>query len=138
MRAVQLTHFRLLATRFSECFRFYRDVLGLETKFPDDGGPYAEFILGDDKFLALFDGALMAEAIGTSSLPPGSDGRDRFVLVIHVDDVDKVEANLAAAGVDIIAGATDRPDWGLRTVHTRDPDGNLIELWSPPAGGDQS
>ncbi|WP_343423381.1 hypothetical protein [Candidatus Flexifilum breve] len=25
---------------------------------------------------------------------------------------------------------TNRPDWSMRTVHFRDPDGNLVELFS--------
>lgn len=30
---------------------------------------------------------------------------------------------------------TDIPDWGMRTVHLRDPEENLIELYTPLAMG---
>jgi hypothetical protein len=38
---------------------------------------------------------------------------------------------LKARGAQFVADLTDRPDWGIRTAHLRDPDGNLIELNSP-------
>jgi catechol 2,3-dioxygenase-like lactoylglutathione lyase family enzyme len=132
---VELTHVRLLVTKFAECFRFYRDTLGLPTQFPDDGGPYAEFDLGGDTYLGLFDRAEMLTAIDV--IPRALEVREDWsVLVLRVPDADQAEANLRAAGVGIAMRATDRPDWGLRTVHVRDPDGNLIELWSPYEGGD--
>ena len=35
---------------------------------------------------------------------------------------------LLAKGVTVLVPPTDHPDWGIRTVHFRDPDGNLIEV----------
>lgn len=35
---------------------------------------------------------------------------------------------VAAHGVELATPATDRPDWGIRTAHFRDPAGNLIEI----------
>ncbi|MBI4728595.1 MAG: VOC family protein [Acidobacteria bacterium] len=128
---MELTHVRVLVRDFPGCFRFYRDTLGLKTGFPGDGGPYAEFAIGGDKFLALFDRTLMAGAVGTSALPANSPAQDRVALVLSVADVDAEAERLRRAGAPITAPPADRPDWGLRTVHLRDPDGNLIELYCP-------
>ena len=44
------SHVRLMVERFNECFRFYREVIGLRTTYrPDASGPYAEFASGGDK-----------------------------------------------------------------------------------------
>jgi catechol 2,3-dioxygenase-like lactoylglutathione lyase family enzyme len=30
----------------------------------------------------------------------------------------------------VVTQPQDRPDWGIRTAHFRDPDGNLIEIYN--------
>lgn len=127
---------RLLVERFSDCFRFYRDVLGFETDFADDGGPYAEFRLGGDKFLGLFAKSAMATAVGNAHLPANVVGQDAAALVLFTKDVDAAYERIRYEhGVRFVTGPADRPEWGLRTAHLRDPDGNLIELWSPYGEG---
>ena len=128
-----LSHVRLLVDDFVGCFRFYRDVLGLETKFPEDP-PYAEFALGGGKFLALFDRTLQAAAMGEN--PDGARGTDTVALIFEVDDPDAEHERLRALGVPIVAEPADRTEWGLRTVHVRDPDGNLVELFSEMTQGE--
>jgi len=46
-----------------------------------------------------------------------------------VDDVDAVHAALAGT-VDLVQGPTDLP-WGNRSLLFRDPDGNLVNFFSP-------
>lgn len=77
----------------------------------------------------------MAEAVGLSPgrYPAGNVGRS--ALIFEVKDVDAVAKRLRRRGVRLLAGPTNRPAWQLRTVHLRDPDGYLIEIYSgiPPA-----
>jgi catechol 2,3-dioxygenase-like lactoylglutathione lyase family enzyme len=115
----------LLVDNFAETFRFYRDALGFKTGWSEDG-PYAEFQIGSDKALAIFDRKEMAAAIGEEL---GDRGADTFLLAIEVDDVDAWTERLRAQGIPIVAEPAERPDWSLRTVHIRDPEGNLIELY---------
>ncbi len=48
------------------------------------------------------------------------------MLVLEVDSVDDYVERLADR---VVAGPEDRPDWGGRVLHLRDPSGNLIELF---------
>jgi lactoylglutathione lyase len=128
---MRLEQVRLLVADFPAAFRFYRDVLGLEPNFGAEGDSYASFATGTESGLALFDGAEMAEAVGTRSLPASAARRDPFVLVLEVADVDAAAARVVAAGTTLVTQPTDHPDWGIRTCHLRDPEGNLIELEQP-------
>lgn len=123
---VQLEFVRLLVGDLARSVAFYRDVLGLRLAF-DDGENYASFDVTEGFSLSLFRHDLMAEAIG-SDAPVGGD---RAVLVFASSDVDAEAERLAARGVEIVAPPTDRPDWGIRTLHLRDPDGHLVEINAP-------
>ena len=61
---------RLLIANFPECFRFYRDLMGLEVTWGDENDSYASFTdgEGDENVLALFKRQAMAEVVGTSEL----------------------------------------------------------------------
>lgn len=125
------SHFRLLVADFEKTFRFYREIVGLPTTYPPDAaGPYAEFELGGDKYLGLFDRALMLEALG---LPADAERSpdDHAVLCISVDDVDEEARRLEQLGVELAAAPADHEPWEMRTVYVRDPDGNLVELYGP-------
>lgn len=126
---MKLNQVRLLVTHFDPCFRFYRDVIGLPVRFGGEGDVYADFDLGNDQALGLFKREMMAAAIGTQNLPLEAEAQDRSVVAFEVDDLDATLANLAQRGVELVAPPTERPDWGMRTAHLRDPDGNLIELF---------
>jgi catechol 2,3-dioxygenase-like lactoylglutathione lyase family enzyme len=90
---------------------------------------YADFDTGGGTGIALFQRELMSEALGTSGLPASAQGdQDSFVLVFSVEDVDATCSRLQAQGVRLVTEPRDRPEWGIRTAHFRDPDGFLIEI----------
>ncbi|MGV9333462.1 VOC family protein [Nocardia sp. NPDC003726] len=130
-------HPRLLVTRFADCFEFYAAVLpeliGATLVTGTAAGPYANWDVGDQGALVLFDRAAMAEVVGTTSWPERpAPSQDAAMLVCRVRDVD-AGANLCAGhGATVVAAPADRPQWGpgLRTAHLRDPEGTLIELQS--------
>lgn len=121
---------RLLGADFPACFRFYRDVLGFQPTFGSETDGYADFDTGEVT-LALFDRAEMSEALGARALPQPDGVQDRACLVFSVDNVDSACERMKASGVRIVAPPTDHADWGIRTAHLRDPDGNLIEINQP-------
>lgn len=124
---MRLSHIRLLVTRFDACFAFYHEQLGLELGFGNPGDVYADFKAGETA-IALFDRALMAQAVGASELPLDAPSQDRVVVTLAVDNVDTTVAELKGRGVAFVNEPHDQPAWGIRVVHLRDPDGNLIEI----------
>ena len=133
---MRLEQVRLLVADFPAAFRFYRDVLGLEPTSGSEDEPYASFATGTESGLALFDAVAMASAVGTADLPATAARRDAFVIVLEVADVDAAAALVEAAGASLVSQPADHADWGIRTCHLRDPEGNLIEFEQPlpPAG----
>ncbi len=127
------TGVRLLVTDYERAFRFYRDVLQFPVTWGDETTGYAAFDTGGSP-LAVFGRQAMAEAIDASDRPASALSQDTFVLTFVVDDVDAEYERLRARGVSFLAPPVDRPDWGERTAHFRDPDGNLIELNHSLAG----
>ena len=122
---------RLLVRDFNKSWRFYRDVLGLTPAKRHGHPPYGGFVWGNRIHVAIFDRKLMAQSVGLDPgrYPLGCIGKS--ALVLEVKDVDGLALRLRRRGIRLLRGPTDRPDWGLRTIHLRDPDGYLIEIYSP-------
>jgi predicted enzyme related to lactoylglutathione lyase len=118
---------RLLVTNFRDCFRFYRDVMGFEVGFGTEDDTYADFVLGETN-ISLFDKMEMSQTLSTLDHPSRPVSQDHVCLTFGVEDVDEFYETLMDRGVDVLVPPTDHPDWGIRTVHFRDPDGNLIEV----------
>jgi len=53
------------------------------------------------------------------------------MVSFEVANVDETYQGFLAKGVDFINQPTDMPEWGMRVVHLRDPEDNLIELFTP-------
>jgi lactoylglutathione lyase len=121
---MRLTHARLLVEDFPACFRFYRDVVGLEPTWGAEDGTYADFLAGGAT-LALF---VRSGMDGRSKLRPPGDGS---MLVFEVDDVDAVAERVRSGAAALEAEPHDEPDWGIRVAHFRDPEGNLLEINQP-------
>lgn len=103
---------------------FYRDTLGLQMKSEDQESAGFDF---DPTLLLLVSIAgaqdlLSREAVAVPR-PAGSSSQ----LVAFVDDVDAVYTDLVAQGVEFVRKPIDR-EWGLRTAHFKDPDGNIWEI----------
>jgi lactoylglutathione lyase len=127
---LQLTHIRLLVSNYRDCFLFYRDALGFVIDWGDENSGYAELHTGDGVKLALFRKELMAEAIPSAYQPSAIECQNKMALVFAVDNVDELYYHLEEKNAIIVTQPMDRPEWGLRTAHFRDPDGNLIEIFS--------
>ena len=127
---LQLTHLRLLVSNYQDSFLFYRDVLGFYIEWGDENSGYAELHTGDNIKLALLRKEVMAEAVPSAYQPSAIECHNKVALVFAVDNVDELYQHLKEHNVIIVTQPLDRPEWGLRTAHFRDPDGNLIEIFS--------
>ncbi|MBN2554505.1 MAG: VOC family protein [Anaerolineales bacterium] len=127
---LSLTHIRLLVWDVPACTSFYRDTLGLPLRFADEEGNYASFKTGDVT-LALFRRQAMQEVLGENTHSEDTPDRERAALVFAVDHVDRTVEELRRNGVAFLSEPRDRPAWGIRTAHFRDPEGNMIEINTP-------
>ncbi|MGM0885175.1 MAG: VOC family protein [Bacillota bacterium] len=124
---MNLSHVRLLVTNVTECFYFYRDIMGFDVIWGDENSPYAEFQTGQTK-IAINQKSMIAEVVGTLEKNPESDSQDKLALIFAVDNVDETYEELVNKGVEFLNSPLDRNDWGIRLAHFRDPAGNLIEI----------
>ena len=125
---MRFTHLRLLVNDYRTSFYFYTEVLGFKCVWGDLESGYADLKTGNT-LIALYSRSEMAAALGTEDLPSTKTGQDRFSMILEVDSVDAVCRNLSKKGVEFETDAMDRPEWGIRTAHLRDPDENLIEFY---------
>jgi lactoylglutathione lyase len=126
---LQLTHLRLLVSNYKDSFLFYRDLLKFDVDWGDEDSGYAELNTGYLK-LGLFKKELMAEVVPRIEQPSYVVNRDKIVLIFAVDNVDEVYEQVKDQNAIVVTQPQDRPDWGIRTAHFRDPDGNLIEVYN--------
>ena len=124
---MKFTHTRLLVENYAACFRFYQGVMQLEAVWGDEEGSYADFRAEDGgSLLAINAREIMADIVGS----PDSSS-DNAVLIFHVDDLESAVQTLKERGATFVTEIQDRPSWGIRTAHLRDPAGNLLELNTP-------
>ena len=129
----EFANVRLLVRDFGASWRFYHDLLGLRPQSGNGEGPYAEFVWNGVARLGIFDARLMAAAVGLEAreASPTLDV-GHCTVVFEVEDVDARHRELRDRGANILAPPTDRPAWSLRTLHLRDPDGNVVEFYQRP------
>ncbi|NJL93634.1 MAG: VOC family protein [Anaerolineae bacterium] len=133
MTAPGYTHTRLHVNDMGAAVRFYRDVMGLALTLGGEGDVYSELASGD-LMLGLFLQGLMAEMLGEANQPGWGDGQ---LIALAVERVDEAVSALQKHGAELVLPPTDRPNWGLRTAHFRDPDGRLLEVHGPLAAPEQ-
>ena len=81
--------------------------------------PVGTLAIGSDKTVALF---------GPGSAEPAAN-RSAIVEFL-VDDVDALYERLRGSVGDVVTAPTTMP-WGNRALMFRDPDGNLVNLFTP-------
>ncbi len=126
---MELNTIRLLVGDFPAELGFWRDVMGLAVGYSDEAMGYAYLTAGSTT-LELFSRDGFAAALGEATPVPAPVGR-QAVLVFKVDDVDAAYADLVGRGATPVLGPQSRLRWGARTAHLSDPEGNLVELYSP-------
>src|SRR5437879_11941820 len=122
MKIQELNHVAIHVSDVEKSSRFYHDVLRLEPiPRPAFTFPGAWFRLGTNQELHLIANH------GAPFFP--SHGKNHFAL--RIDDVDEWECHLKSTGASF-SPKKQRPD-GAWQVFLRDPDGHVIELFTPPS-----
>ena len=130
---MKLSNVRLLVKDYEKCFKFYTEKLGLEAVFNIEGC-YGSFKVAEgSERLAIFTSDLMAPVVGNVDKSQPTNCREKMMVSFEVSNVDETYKALKSNGIEFINEPTDMPGWGMRTVHLRDPEENLIELFTPLA-----
>ena len=126
---MKFVNIRLLTGDIAASLNFWRDIVGLEASYADESIGYAYFDTGNGG-IELMSRAGFAESLGEMAATSTPNGR-LAVLVFQVDDVDAEYARLLERGARAVAGPQDRPAWQARSAQVADPDGYILELYSP-------
>ena len=110
--------------------KFYEDVVGLSTESSDT--EWVWFYVGDKngkQRLAIHKGKLLFEE--KSPLPEGKRwGQVHYAFEVGRNDLEKAVTRVEDAGVEVY-GPVDFKWMKAKSYYFYDPDGNLIEYWSP-------
>jgi lactoylglutathione lyase len=118
----ELNHVAIYVTDVERSSDFYHRVLKLEPiPRPAFSFPGAWFRLGTNQELHLI----------ANLRSPFFRSHENNHFALRVDDLDPWEQHLKQVGADFVPRKP-RPD-GASQVFLRDPDGHMIELFTPPA-----
>ncbi|HRJ50634.1 MAG: VOC family protein [Phycisphaeraceae bacterium] len=126
-----LSELVLIVADVSRSAAFYSDIVGLKLERPATD-QWAWFTVGPTsgrQRLALHRGPLLFEE--HSPRPPGERfGRVHFAMEVPRQDLDSQVERVRSAGVAVYGPV--RLEWMLAdSWYFYDPDGNLVEFWSP-------
>lgn len=121
---------RLLVKDFDASFRFYSEKLGLRVVWGKVGDVYASFDNGNSGEIGIFKSDLMATVVGNIEKQHPNNCREKIAIILKVNSVDDVYNELTKKGVCFINEPCDIVAWGMRVVHLRDTEDNLIEYCS--------
>ena len=120
-----LDHTVILCARMAETRAFYRDIM----KFPieTDRQNWVSFRVGAT-LLTLRPRGVWAVCDDGKAI--AGSAAVQLAFRVPPSAIDGCHAELIAAGVPILRGPTDLPDWRHRTLFFRDPEDNIIEIYA--------
>ncbi|MBB6270808.1 putative enzyme related to lactoylglutathione lyase [Pedobacter cryoconitis] len=121
---MNLTSLRIITTDIERLVQFFETVTGLTAQWYTE--EFAEIVtnkgtlaLGSTRTMSLF---------GEGLVQPGTN--KNVIIEFRVDNVDEVYKRIKNSVSDIVQQPTTMP-WGNRSLLFRDPDGNLINFFTP-------
>lgn len=123
--APQLVNTCLITNNVDRLVQFYESVLTLKAQRP--AKDYAEFHTGA-AVLAIFSASAQQKYIPGSARAANNKSA---ILEFRVTDVDQEYTRLHDLVKTWVKPPTTQP-WGTRSVYFRDPDGNMVDFFTPP------
>jgi catechol 2,3-dioxygenase-like lactoylglutathione lyase family enzyme len=120
---MKLRHIRIITKDVLALARFYEEITGVTPSGTDD---FREFITSAGAF-AISSEKKIREHWAAAAIP----GANRSVILdFEVEDVDKERVRLNGVVKQFVLEPTNQP-WGNRSMLFRDPDGNLVNFFTP-------
>jgi predicted enzyme related to lactoylglutathione lyase len=115
---------RIITGDVARLVEFYERATGVQAAWANEDfaelrTTSATLAIGSTRTVALF---------APGAARPGENSS--VIIEFLVDDVDDVHRNMAGLMTDIVAEPTTMP-WGNRSLLVRDPDGNLVNFFTP-------
>lgn len=120
-----LDHTVILCRDLPKTKAFYRDVMGFSVEVEKES--WVSFRVGATLLSLRPRGKWRICDYG--ELQPGTAAL-QLAFRVPPPAVDTCHAELVKAGVEVLKGPTDLPDWRHRTVFFRDPENNIIEIYA--------
>jgi uncharacterized glyoxalase superfamily protein PhnB len=122
---MKLASVRVVTRDVDELVEFYQRLAGIEAVRPADGFAELRFegatvAISSEHLIKLFNVGAATAAANQSA-----------ILEFEVEDVDAVFERMKAPGTNIVMPTTLMP-WGNSSLLLRDPDGNLLNIFSRP------
>ncbi|OLL28207.1 glyoxalase [Burkholderia sp. SRS-W-2-2016] len=116
---------RLVTSDFERLVDFYQRLSGIKAERLADGFaemrfPNSTLAISSENLIKLFNVGAATSAANRSA-----------ILEFEVEDVDLVCEQMQAFGTAVVMPTTLMP-WGNRSLLLRDPDGNLVNIFSRP------
>lgn len=115
---------RIITGDITRSVAFYEQVTGIAAQwatpdFAELDTPTATLAIGSERTVALF-------------APGSARPADNHSVIIEflVEDVDRLYRDVSGTDTDVVAAPTTMP-WGNRSLLVRDPDGNLVNFFTP-------
>jgi lactoylglutathione lyase len=124
MLNIERTGLILHTERYQECFRFYRDILGLPVEF-EKNEPRQTLCLGFGQSY------LILERGGTAKRGVKAEHENPITIRLNVPDVEVAAQYLRSQGIDVLIM---KFDWGS-VGKFADPDCNPCQLRNQPSFG---
>jgi catechol 2,3-dioxygenase-like lactoylglutathione lyase family enzyme len=120
---MNLVSVRIITADIKRLVSFYEQITGLTPTwhtedFAEVSTPVGTLAIGSTTTMALFGAAA----------PPSGGGSS--IIEFLVDDVDATYHSMGDVITDLVQAPTTMP-WGNRSLLLRDPDGNLVNLFTP-------
>lgn len=122
--SMRLNSIRIITADVQRLVTFYEQLTGVTADwatplFAEIRMPGAVLAIGSDQTVVLFAEGSAEPAANRSA-----------IIEFLVDDVDADHLRLRDLLTDVVAAPKDMP-WGNRSLLVRDPDGNLVNLFTP-------
>ena len=124
---MKLASLRIVTDDLPALTAFYQTITGVDPAAPFGGEDYVELHTQGSTLAPVSTRGVETYNAGAASAAANRSA----ILEFEVSDVDAERARLRGTVTDWVQEPTSQP-WGNRSMLFRDPDGNLINFYTPP------